>query len=566
MYHTTCIDDTRYGVVFPSALVATATRRSSTNLRRTCNIGTIPGLLADRPTIPRNDTLSTQTIKDPTSILMSSRNTNEDSIIATLDQVQGHHGVPIGDYADYAAYCTRKLRRLRQKAPALLSHAAKYAPKETKVRRHAYCPRDWDGEQKEDAAILVWYFLFQAERAWAKAMWQPQKSRRYLRTAVTWANRLEEYTGRTATPTSQSNEAHGYAAWMRGNLALDKKAYATALSEYQAVEQAWTAERVETTVRPLVRYCQYEVGDETVVEPSTSATATTTTEPKIRIEFRGETVALDEEDTTATSNSRLAIAYLKMEERLQVADPATLSEAELETLLSDLDDALALVPPSMMVVRDYFIFAKRKYWQFLQLGYRFSSTEAAAASVTLYRALQANAQAMVDLIADDVDDDDDGLWAAAHVLWFRAAACRHLVAMYDNNDPQEALTLVQHAAQLCATALEELAACGVDTTAVETLADEIAVEQCRAEAQVVLALSSSSNTDALLPATGPLWLHLRNGRYAGTPPWVEAGPLSIPIPAKGVMFDLAWPYIAASTEGLQPPQQVKQSSWSSWFS
>ena len=469
-------------------------------------------------------------------------------ILSALDEVQGHHGVPIGDYSDYAAYCTRKLRRLREKAPQLLSHAGKYAKKDTaaaaststtagssKSRRYAFVPRSFDDISPEDPVIL-WYFLFQAERAWARALLQTSRGK--MKTAAAWAFRLEQACGVSCTDASTMAQCTGYAAWMRGNAYLERREHAGALQEYQATVTAWTEsspERVETTVRPLVRYCQYEVGGNIYATEENAKEAP----PKILLEFRGESVALDK-------HQQLAVAYLKMEEALELDDPSSLDETAIESLISDLDDALAVVPAELSLVSDYFVFSKRKYWQLLQEGRE--------ESVTLYRALQANAQAMVDLIEDE--DDDDRLLAAAHVLRFRAAACVQLSATLSS--VQEQLVLLQHAAELLDSATEEFSACQVeDTDFLQVLGEQLATAQCRAEASAVLTQASGP---AAAP-TGPLWLHLQNPRYDATA-LVEATPSYMPILAKGVMFDLAWPYIAANTEGLQ---DQPKSSWS-WFS
>jgi RNA-binding signal recognition particle 68 len=142
-------------------------------------------------------------------------------IHAWMDSQQTSHGVRHGDYAQYHAYCTRRLSRLSHKpsdAKPHLVHSAKYATAwlaspgaathnnatATKSRgapRHAYCGRSHDtfapaattkgdddgGESESESPAaagvgaaatpfyrvphvnILWYLLVSAERSWAHA-------------------------------------------------------------------------------------------------------------------------------------------------------------------------------------------------------------------------------------------------------------------------------------------------------------------------------------------------------------------------------------------------------------
>ena len=190
---------------------------------------------------------------------------------AWLDAQQTSHGVRHDDYAQYHAYCTRRLSRLAHKpkdAMAHLVHSGKYAtPDPDKPKtvggRHAFCGRthdtlaltkeveveaeaeEADGEATATPATstkvvsvpvphinILWHLLVSSERSWAHANELRKKGGRKKRQAVLkklkrahqWATILVEKTRLSADAETQT-ECEAYAAWMLANYAMEQMKY-----------------------------------------------------------------------------------------------------------------------------------------------------------------------------------------------------------------------------------------------------------------------------------------------------------------------------------------------------
>lgn len=449
-------------------------------------------------------------------------------ILDCIDEVQGLHGVPIGDYSSYRSYCTRRLRRLRSAVPQLLSHASKYAEVKSN-RRHGFCPR----KDPEDITHenIVWNYLFLAERAWAHAMIS-NESRRFNK-AAKWAVLLQDAADRSADESTQL-QARGYAAWMQGNAALAHKDFGTAHGYYSTCSKCWEhhTERM-SALQPLIRYCQYEAN---LDDDNNEAAPSETKENKIVLEFRGETVGLD-------SYQALALAYLKIQ---------STDETNIDQLLVDIQDALLLVPPELPLVRDYLEFKRRAYWQTLQ--------ESRDPSTDLYEALQENAKIMADSCPDE--DDPDRLLAAAHTIRFRAFKCFYLAKSQYEEGSQEQLTLLRHAKKIGKDATEEMVACADDENDLDAVLD--ALEKLDREIDVQLLRCETTRIIDGGARNRPLWMRLDEPDGSG--PLVDDPPKPLPLAAKGIFFDLAWPYVAASTDDLRPDEPKQTSFLGRWFS
>lgn len=185
-----------------------------------------------------------------------------------LDAQQTTHGVRHDDYAQYHAYCTRRLSRLAHKpkeVKAYLVHSGKYAtpnpekPK-TKGGRHAFCGRTHDtlaltkevpvevevDEGEPEAAEpttqtvpvpvphvnILWHLLVSSERSWAHANELRKKGGRNKRQAVLkklkranqWATLLVEKAKLAADAETQT-ECEAYKAWMSANFAMEQLKY-----------------------------------------------------------------------------------------------------------------------------------------------------------------------------------------------------------------------------------------------------------------------------------------------------------------------------------------------------
>jgi RNA-binding signal recognition particle 68 len=544
-------------------------------------------------------------------------------ILDCIDEVQGLHGVPIGDYSSYRSYCTRRLRRLRSAAPQLLSHASKYATVKSN-RRHGYCSRYGNISTTSSTSTsiaadstlpdptrhenVMWNYLFLAERAWAHGMSTKRHKGRRFNKAAKWSLLLQQAALVAADEPTQQ-QATGYACWMQGNAALQRKDYGKAHEHYQECLRCWTtttgtttvgqerhSERVESTLQPLIRYCQYEANlDDPITTTTTSGSSSnnhhhtnggskkTTTKDtkeeedavtnnsKIVVEFRGQRVALD-------AHQQLALLYLKMQSTLELStnsgdsdNSSSLDESKIEQLLVDLNDALQIVPPELIVVRDYLEFTKRRFWQALREKSLASSREQPSAD--WYEALQENAQRMADSTTattkrdnnDDADadeDDPDRLLATAHAERFRAFKCYYLATTHYEVGSAEQWTLLRHAKTLGKNATEEMVACEDDETdldavldGLEKLNDDIDLHLLRCETTRII--------DGGARNSRPLWMRLDEPDGSG--PLVDDPPQPLPLAAKGIFFDMAWPYVAASTDGLRPAEPKKSSFLGRWF-
>ena len=188
---------------------------------------------------------------------------------AWLDAQQTSHGVRHDDYAQYHAYCTRRLSRLAHKpkdARAHLVHSGKYAtpnPDKPKTAggRHAFCGRTHDtlaltktvtepdgeeaaaSETETEAATVVvpvpvphinilWHLLVASERSWAHANEIRKKGGRKkrqnvlkkLKRANQWATILVEK-AKISADAETRKECEAYAAWMLANYAMEQMRY-----------------------------------------------------------------------------------------------------------------------------------------------------------------------------------------------------------------------------------------------------------------------------------------------------------------------------------------------------
>jgi len=176
-------------------------------------------------------------------------------VLETAKAAQRANGLAHRDYLRYRQYCARRLRRLRRR-----------------LRKH------------EDVTRALQEPLLCAERAWAHAMLLKQENHeegeaprrrlhllRRLRKAAHWADQLKEQCSQKADDRTVL-EAEAYAAWMRGNLLLEKEDWRDAFVHFSRADDIYARlldlvepelrelmrERVDE-IRPAIRYCQYNV-------------------------------------------------------------------------------------------------------------------------------------------------------------------------------------------------------------------------------------------------------------------------------------------------------------------
>lgn len=506
------------------------------------------------------------------------------------------------------------------------------------MRRNAYCTRKKQPKQKKEGgeeeevqeeeepivAIVehenhLWLPLYQSERAWAQAceiqkQKRPNKTQqlvlRKLRKAVKFAMALEELSLRTCDEQTQE-EISSYLGWMKGNYALQKHDYSTALGAYRAsmstlltlaqtqqqkqddpqslvMADLWTT-RAESVLRPLVRFCHYECKDTTpdLAVETTADGATSKPKSEIVVGFRGKGVPLD-------PYKDLCVIYLKAEALQQQQSSSNEGDTSFLSLLSLYDDAIAVIEGELAqysgIQTGPAVNAKKEelatltgYFQYHKLNKslhknqeRLTDCHSDAERVHVYDALLQNAQAMaqIGVVAGGEPDEE----AQAHVLRIRALRCCSLAKVYLGNlqQPTQAKALWKQAKALTKRSIEELAACDTRDKqhgeeidkCLEELEDlqktDLAVLEVRLKAALYLR-NSGESAGFTVGTDRPLWMRLEEfdpGTSSGS--LVDNPPRAIPIPAKPVFYDIAWKYaggnfpmeeLVAETEKLQPKER-----------
>mmetsp|Transcript_41145 Transcript_41145/g.63392 ORF Transcript_41145/g.63392 Transcript_41145/m.63392 type:complete len:612 (+) Transcript_41145:140-1975(+) len=554
---------------------------------------------------------------------------------AWIESQQTSHGVRHEDYAQYQKYCTNRLKRLSHHPDVkrYLVCSSKYAAKATSTPggnksrpRHAYASRktelleafagDNDASEGVPHENILWYFLVLSERAWACA-----KGRRHQTTqaegstkrtqvlkkykkARDWAQILVDV-AKGSTDDATPQECEAYLAWMKGNYALEKLDYASAIQEFasamslchtlsqtssgeepqddtkQLERQDLFLARADTVLRPLFRYCHYELkqaGESIPVEepqgPSTTA-APAQGEDEIAVTFRGHDLVLD--------NKELRVLLLKLQS-LQAAttssNDTSSSEKSFLEILSVLDDSTDVVNsalqgyaqavgPSIQAKKNALL-AWKGYLQYQKTQRVMDHTQALledisghAERVHVYDALLQHANSLLSLPKADEDDDDEdefALQVQANCLRLRALKCYHMGWYYYSQVQKHgaALGLLQQAAKLSKRAQEEIAACDDDMPHADEYVEELeALPISSAMAAVKAAVflqkgavggASSAAAAATTKSTDrPLLLRLDEAD-AGT---VMAEVLPMPMVCKPVFFDIAYDYAMDTTESVE---------------
>lgn len=189
-------------------------------------------------------------------------------ILDIIKTAQSQHGLRHGDYGRYRQYCSRRLQRLRRSV-GFTHGKGRYAkrplePASVRDMRHLMLP------------------LFCAERAWAYAMQLKRENTQQeprphhhllarLAKAAAWSDKLA---GLCAARTDHRTEleAKAYAAFMAGNLRLEREDWApalacfksceticTELSRVSLAEQAHLYSQMVAEVEPSLRFCAYNL-------------------------------------------------------------------------------------------------------------------------------------------------------------------------------------------------------------------------------------------------------------------------------------------------------------------
>jgi hypothetical protein len=341
--------------------------------------------------------------------------------------------------------------------------------------------------------------------------------------------------------------------------------------------------RADTVLRPLFRYCHYELkqaGESIPVEepqgPSTTAAPAQQGDDEIAVTFRGHDLVLD--------NKELRVLLLKLQSLQQQtatnASSDTSSEKSFLEILSVLDDATEVVNsalqgyaqavgPSMQAKKNNLL-AWKGYLQYQKTQRVMDNTQALlegisghAERVHVYDALLQHANSLLSLPKADEDDDDEdefALQVQANCLRLRALKCYHMAWYYYSQVQKHgaALGLLQQAAKLSKRAQEEIAACDDDMPHADEYVEElealpISSTMAAVKAAVFLQKGGVGGASAAAATTSesttdrPLLLRL-DEPDAGT---VMAEILPMPMFCKPVFFDMAYDYAMDTTESVE---------------
>lgn len=308
--------------------------------------------------------------------------------------------------------------------------------------------------------------------------------------------------------------------------------------------------RADTVLKPLFRYCQYELqqaGVPLVAQEPRLASATPVQEEST-IQFRGQDLVLESKE--------LRVLWLKWQ---SLASGNEGDETAFLNRLSVLDDALEVVQsqlqtleqaqsgPAVQAKRQQYLLWKG-YLQWLKTQRVMDHTANLLESITghaervhVYDALLQHAQSLLQLPRPDQNEDDEfALQAQANILRLRAFKTYHMAWYYfqESRNFPAAWALMEHSALLSKRAMEEISACDEDMPHSKQYMEELEtlpIPSLKAAIRAALYLQGSGATERRTTKR-PLLLRLSD-HDGGS---VLAGNLvAMPIPAKPVFYDLA---------------------------
>lgn len=195
-----------------------------------------------------------------------------------IKKLQQLHGLRHGDYQRYRNYCTRRIRRLRRSL---------HLPQGDKrhFRKRPITAAHLDNEKAVEIPLIM------AERAWSYAMQlrieaNTELRKKYhvtsrLRKAVNCALDLQKLCDSDTFDASTKLEAEAYVGWMRGTLYFELKSWTEAIENLKTAQVIYKNlsislgaadenvifynQRIDE-LTPSIRYCAYNIGDETAIE------------------------------------------------------------------------------------------------------------------------------------------------------------------------------------------------------------------------------------------------------------------------------------------------------------
>ena len=218
-------------------------------------------------------------------------------VLALTKQMQLANGLRHENYSHYRAYCTRRLRRLRQSTKLLCGKSRRFVARPVRAI------------DVIDVRCLT-LPLLNAERAWSFAMQLKQDNAedrgnisrqrfhaiKRLRKAAKWAKVFKDLVDLCADDQTKL-EAEAYASWMSGNAQMEGEHFAEALEDFIAAEAIYS-HLAEATVRhralfrtkvndevlKAIQYCKYNVAR---MEGSADAGDEVARRAALRLQSRG---------------------------------------------------------------------------------------------------------------------------------------------------------------------------------------------------------------------------------------------------------------------------------------
>jgi len=358
--------------------------------------------------------------------------------------------------------------------------------------------------------------------------------------------------------------------------------------------------RADTILRPLFRYCQYELkqaGEPTMEEPRLpSSGKQDDTDQEDSIVFRDAELLLDNKDLRVLL-LKLQSVEQEIKDEAETKEPTTLGhkESQFLTILSILDDAIEVVrlleqglstkasssgPAVQAKLEQYKLW--RGYLQYTKTtkvmehtehlldegGESSSNKMGPSEKVHVYDAILQHAKSLLNLpkpnsetgTAND-EDDEFILQVQANILRLRALKTYYMGWSYYTQLHKHgpALALLEHSAELANRAEEEISACDEDMPRSNEYLDQLEklpLQSSIGTVKAATALAHRQQTRKLQKAAGgddavglsnvvttdrPLLLRLYD--YDGGTPGAPIADLRpMPLPCKPAFYDLAYGY------------------------
>jgi len=197
-------------------------------------------------------------------------------VLNIIKEAQQTHGLRHGDHQRYRQYCSRRIRRIRKSLGFLQGNKHKVVPKKIT-------------EAMLTDIKYLYLLLMDAERSWSYAMQlkaeansEPRKRFhmwRKLRKAVNQCEKLTSICNSDKCDARTKLEVQAYGSWMNAQYQFEREQWKEAIdlfsnakTIYEKLATAVVDEERELYIQkveelsPNIRYCAYNIGDESAIE------------------------------------------------------------------------------------------------------------------------------------------------------------------------------------------------------------------------------------------------------------------------------------------------------------